>query len=96
MSTYKQIQAQIEQLQLQAEEARRNELASAINQIKSLMAEHGISVADLGLVSRKKTVRSRTAPIAKYRNPATGETWSGRGKSPKWINQKNKEQFLIK
>lgn len=96
MSTYKQIQAQIEKLQAQAEEARKSELASAINQIKSLMNEYGISVADLGMTARKKGSRSRAAPAPKYRNSATGETWSGRGKPPKWINQKNKEQFLIK
>lgn len=96
MTTYKQIQAQIEQLKIQAEEARKTELSSAINQIKTLMADHGISVADLGLSTKKKAVRSRTAPPAKYRNSATGETWSGRGKAPKWINPKNKEQFLIK
>ena len=25
------------------------------------------------------------APAVKYRNPDTGETWSGRGRMPKWI-----------
>lgn len=95
MSTYKQIQAQIEQLRIQAEEARKKELASAINQIKNLMAEFGITVSDLGAVGKKKAGR-RAAPAAKYRNPATGDTWSGRGKAPKWFNPKNKEQFLIK
>jgi len=96
MTTYKQLQAQIEQLKQQAEEARKNELTSAINQIKALMAEYGITASDLGLSGKKKNVRTRPALAAKYRNPATGETWSGRGKAPKWMNLKSKEQFLIK
>ena len=25
------------------------------------------------------------SPAAKYRNPETGETWSGRGRAPKWL-----------
>lgn len=27
----------------------------------------------------------RARPVPKYRHPATGETWSGRGKRPKWV-----------
>ena len=25
------------------------------------------------------------SPAVKYRNPETGETWSGRGRAPKWL-----------
>ncbi len=35
--------------------------------------------------SRIKTVKPRKPVAAKYRNSATGETWSGRGKAPKWL-----------
>lgn len=38
--------------------------------------------------ARKKAER-------KYRDPATGETWSGRGRTPAWIAGQNKESFLI-
>ncbi|MFM2323494.1 MAG: hypothetical protein RL244_373, partial [Pseudomonadota bacterium] len=37
---------------------------------------------------------SKVAP--KYRNNETGETWTGRGKPPRWIQDKNREDFLIK
>ncbi|WP_419184912.1 H-NS family nucleoid-associated regulatory protein [Thiobacillus denitrificans] len=38
---------------------------------------------------------------AKYRNPATGESWAGRGRAPKWLAEeqskgRSKEAFLIK
>jgi DNA-binding protein H-NS len=32
---------------------------------------------------------------AKYRNPATGETWTGRGKAPKWIEGQDRNKFAI-
>ena len=32
---------------------------------------------------------------AKYRDPATGQTWTGRGKAPKWIDGKDRAQFAI-
>ncbi|WP_442873318.1 H-NS family nucleoid-associated regulatory protein [Cupriavidus sp. USMAA2-4] len=32
--------------------------------------------------------------MAKYRNPKTGQTWSGRGRAPAWIG-KQRERFLI-
>ena len=51
---------------------------------------------DIRKCGKKKsgTVRAPLAP--KYRNPETGETWSGRGKAPRWIDPSNKEKFLIK
>jgi DNA-binding protein H-NS len=32
---------------------------------------------------------------AKYRDPNSGQTWTGRGRSPKWLEGKDKKQFLI-
>jgi DNA-binding protein H-NS len=31
----------------------------------------------------------------KYRDPATGQTWTGRGKAPKWIQNEDREKFAI-
>ncbi len=44
---------------------------------------------------------SAAAPTVKYRNPDTGETWSGRGRMPKWMalameHGRNREEFLAK
>lgn len=40
------------------------------------------------------------ATSAKYRNPATGAEWSGRGPTPRWLKEqmaagKSKEHFRI-
>ena len=32
---------------------------------------------------------------AKFRDPETGKTWSGRGREPIWIKGKNREEFKI-
>jgi len=84
--------AQRAALEKQIAEARREGRSSAIAQIKSLMAEHGLTVADLGskapaasaAKTSAKSRKGRKVP-AKYRDPETGTTWSGRGLHPKWL-----------
>jgi DNA-binding protein H-NS len=49
MTTYSEIQAQIAQLQLKAEQLRLQEKNQIIAEIKSKMKTHGLTVADLGL-----------------------------------------------
>ena len=61
--------------------------AESIAIVKALMGEVGITLADLGGVAAVKTqAKSGRAAVApKYRNEATGETWSGRGMRPRWL-----------
>jgi DNA-binding protein H-NS len=79
---------------------------AAIAEIKRLMAEHGLAVADLGSSGGAKGKKDGTAPVkeskvaAKYRDPVSGSTWSGRGLKPKWLSAaiadgKTLEEFLI-
>ncbi|MCW7537805.1 H-NS histone family protein [Aquabacterium sp. A7-Y] len=102
MATYQELLAQKADLEKQIESARKQELSDAIAQIKSLMAQYGLTVADLGGKTGTKTGSatkgSKVAP--KYRNGATGETWTGRGRQPKWVEQalasgKTLEQLAI-
>ncbi|MGN6387958.1 MAG: H-NS histone family protein [Burkholderiaceae bacterium] len=98
MSSYRELQAQIEQLQKRAEEARQKEIDQVVAEIKAKMEEYGLSVDDLQHTQKKRGARKAgTSTVApKYRNEATGESWSGRGKPPKWIAGKDKSKFLIK
>ncbi|MGC9200242.1 MAG: H-NS family nucleoid-associated regulatory protein [Acidobacteriaceae bacterium] len=83
MPTYAELQAQIAQLTAQAEAARKAEKAQAIAEIKQKMADYGITPDDLG---SKRMHPSKGAPVPiKYRHPATGQTWTGRGKHPRWL-----------
>ena len=85
MATYLELKQQIENLQAQAEQARKQETADAIAQIKSLMAQYDLTPADLGFTAKApKAAGQKRSPVApKYRDPATGNTWTGRGKPPK-------------
>ncbi len=94
MKSYQEIRAEIARLETQAEEARSREIASAITEIKSKMAELGITVADLEGGRSKKTAK-RSAAEPKFKDPNSGATWSGRGKQPKWLAGKNKNDYLI-
>lgn len=102
MTTYNDLLKQIETLQRQAEEIRRNELNAVIAEIKDKMAQYGLTAADLGGASSKakKAVSGAGKVPAKYRNAATGETWSGRGRTPKWLADAEaagtqREHFLV-
>lgn len=77
--------AEAEALTAKANELRKQEKANAIASIKTIMAENGITAADLGIKGGESR-RNRT-PIGavKYRNPSTGETWTGKGRNPKWV-----------
>lgn len=88
MASYQEILNQIESLKLQAEEARKQELASAIAEIKRIMAQFSISPADLGFGGRGgKSKGKGAAVVAKYRDPVSGKTWSGRGRRPAWVTE---------
>lgn len=52
------------------------------------MAQYGITLADLGAKAPAKAPSTKGSKLPpKYRNPATGETWTGRGRQPKWVEQ---------
>ncbi len=97
MASYKELVAQIESLKQQAEAQRRAEVAAVVADIKAKMLEYGVTTEDLG-GSRRRDVGKTVAP--KYRDQATGQTWTGRGKMPRWMASqvaagKTKADFAI-
>ena len=93
--------AQKATLEKQIADAQREERSGALAQIKALMAEHGLTAADLTSRAGKPAKTGGTKVAAKYRNKATNETWSGRGMAPRWLAQlmaqgKPRESFAIK
>ncbi|MBT0571113.1 H-NS histone family protein [Curvibacter sp. CHRR-16] len=98
MPSLKELIEQKTALEQQIEIARKQELSSAISQVKALVAEYQLTPEDIFSTARAKTTGvakgSKVAP--KYRDPMTGATWTGRGIAPKWLAGKNKEEFLIK
>ena len=89
MATLKDLLAQKEAIEQQIEQTKKQERGDAVNKVRALMAEYGLTVADLGSRSGgakpKKTKSSGNKVAAKYRNASTGESWSGRGLQPRWL-----------
>ena len=86
MSDLKDLLAQKAAIEKQIEEAGRRARSDAVARVKSLMAEHGLSISDLGARSATKAVRKTGSKVpAKYRDSATGNSWSGRGLRPNWL-----------
>jgi DNA-binding protein H-NS len=84
MANLQDLLAQRAALDKQIEETQARDRSSAINKVRTMMAEYGLTAADLS--GRAKGVPKAPSKVAaKYRNKATGETWSGRGLKPKWL-----------
>lgn len=78
--------AQKNELERQIQAAQTSAKAEAIARVRSLMAEHGLTASDVAAKTPSKVgVPSGKKVAAKYRDPASGATWSGRGLKPKWL-----------
>lgn len=86
MESIQELLAQKAELEKKIAEAQRSARADAIAKVKALMAEYGLTAADLagrGPATPKAEGAKKVA--AKYRDPSTGQTWTGRGLKPKWL-----------
>ncbi len=75
-------------LDKQIAETQRAERSEAVAQVRALMSQYGLTLADIGSkapAAPKRSAGGGAKVAAKYRNPATGDTWSGRGLKPKWL-----------
>lgn len=94
MATYKELQDQIAALQYKAEETRAQELDGAVQEIRALMQQYGISLQDLNSAEKTKGKKSKQQAKVQFQD-ADGNTWSGRGRMPGWLKEKDKEKFRI-
>ncbi|WP_374728572.1 H-NS histone family protein [Caballeronia hypogeia] len=79
-------------MEKQLAEARDKETRLALIEIVQKMREYGITLNEL--MGRKPGVPEVDAP-ARYQDPLSGATWSGRGRAPNWIAGKNRDEFLV-
>lgn len=90
------LQAEREKLDAEIKAKQDAQKASVIAQIKTVVDTYSIPVDELvealgGLKSKRKGIKAKQ----KFRDPASGATWSGRGKEPAWIKGQNRADFLI-
>lgn len=105
MATLENIQAKIARLQAEAAAIVKKQSLTAVAKISELMEEHGLTLADLEshLGGRRRGQQKAGVKAAdggngeaKYVDPKSGATWTGRGRAPAWIaNARNRDRFLI-
>ena len=108
------LRLQIAEMEKQAAELQKKNRPAVLAELREQMAAYGITAEELSRPaaksSRPKMPLAKSAspakgkkPVvtspAKYRGPE-GQTWSGRGIAPKWLNTllvggKTREDFLI-
>ncbi|NYT57320.1 H-NS histone family protein [Alcaligenaceae bacterium] len=107
------IEKEILKLQKQAQALQAKQRGPVVTSIIRSMREYDITPEDIAAAYKPKTkstragsVKKASAPAvkrtvpAKYRHPETNETWTGRGKAPRWITNaeaegKSRNDFLI-
>lgn len=96
MPTLQDLIAQREVIEKQIAEMRQLERSDAIGRVLTLIAAHGLTQQDLfGGARGAQKIKAVGKVVAKYRDPATGQEWTGRGKAPLWIAGKDRSLFAI-
>ena len=102
MTSYKELLKQRDALEQQIHEARTREISEALATVRATIQEYGLTQDDVFPATRSRSTSAAKGSkvAAKYRDPATGETWVGRGATPKWMRAyleagRNKDEFLI-
>ncbi|MFT0174526.1 H-NS histone family protein [Paraburkholderia mimosarum] len=97
MATYSELKAQLAELESRAAAIRQQEYDAVLTDIRAKVDEFGYTERDIFGSRRGRSRLSHAVSPAKYRDPATGATWSGRGRAPNWIRDaKNRDRFLIR
>ena len=88
MSTLQELLDQKKALDQKISALRAAERQEAIAKVRALLAEHGLTVADIQ-ATPAKTAKGLSGKkvAAKYRDPQTGSTWTGRGLKPRWLTE---------
>lgn len=93
MSDYNTLLQQKAELDARIAEVMKTEKAGAVAQIRTLVQQYQLTELDVFPASGSKVKGQAGAP--KFQDPATGATWTGRGKPPNWIKEKDRSVFLI-
>jgi DNA-binding protein H-NS len=96
MSKLEKLLAEREALEKAIQEARQEGAQEAVATIRGLVAQFNLTPKDIFPTrGGKKAGGGKSTVAPKYRNPETGDTWTGRGKAPKWIQGQDRAQFAI-
>lgn len=94
-NTIQSLQKQLGHINLLLEEAKKEEKAAVLASIKEQVQQYGITEVELLRAAGFVKDRPKRVP-AKYYDPSSGKSWSGRGACPKWLIGKNRDDYLIR
>lgn len=93
MSRISELKAKLAEVQAELDAAIKEEKTLAVARVRELVAEFGLTQSD---VFSGAPARRQGPPVAaKYRDPVSGNTWSGRGKPPRWIAGKDRVAYAV-
>ncbi|HHT8904478.1 TPA: H-NS family nucleoid-associated regulatory protein [Burkholderia cenocepacia] len=99
MSDYRTLLEQFDQFRIEVSREIRDEkerLATLVaTRVREVLEEFGLEIDVVPRDRYSAAARKKRVIAPKYWNPKTGQTWSGRGRAPKWIVGKDREQFRI-
>jgi DNA-binding protein H-NS len=111
MPTLAALKKKIAALEAQVAQVTKAEMETAIGKVRKIMSDYGLSIESLASAltgsrgatraaskapASKKAAKSKGSRPAKYRDPASGATWTGVGRAPAWIaGPKSRDDFLI-
>ena len=93
--TMKQLLAQRAELDAKIKEAEKEVRKEAIAQAREIVAKFDLLPGEVFKGRGRKAATTGRKVPPKYRNPQTGETWTGRGKEPRWIAGRDRTPFKI-
>jgi DNA-binding protein H-NS len=81
-------------------DAQRQGLKTAVlAEMREKIARYGLTADELGFTQTAAPapvpVGDGTVSVPKYRDPQSGRTWSGRGRTPVWLHGKDRLAYLI-
>lgn len=82
---------QKEALEAQIAALKKEHQADAIKQCKEIIDAHDLTADQ---IFGKKVKQEKPVGVAKYTDPATGKTWTGRGRQPAWFKTGNHQPLV--
>ena len=97
MTTVNELMKQKMALEIQIAQALREGKSKAIAEASALIRDFELTEQEVfGGAKRARAANAKKGTVAlKYKDPMTGATWTGRGKTPKWLDGKDRTQFAI-
>ncbi|MGF6440692.1 H-NS family nucleoid-associated regulatory protein [Paraburkholderia youngii] len=93
MSDIKALRANLGLVNDRIADARAREVREILAQLKEHVALYNISQKE---IETALGFNKRKGPLpAKYRDPTTGDTWSGKGRKPQWLVGKRLDAYHV-